>query len=259
MKLIISAAVLATIAAVGVTVMTGRSNTPSEAAEAVEYTPPVPPTRTPGPPPAIPDPPPVPARADALPPLRFTVTTTRTDAQGQERAVQRVTRTSDRVHLLMEGTRKEWLFERNPIDRRRVSGYLIDHEARQVLAYQESDLRNEQQLRGWRDALLMRFDPESLRGLQPSTHRDSAPESMFGATFTRYVAGDPTRDGVVEVWWSDALLLPLRLTIRHRGVTTTARVDRLEAPGALEVLADPRTRFPEYASLDVTDSRERRH
>jgi hypothetical protein len=252
MKHIVPAALLATVGALAVTIMATRSHTLSEAAE---YGAPVTPPRTSAPPPEIPDPPALPAGADALLPIRFTVTTTWAGAQGNRQTVQRVTRTPDRVHLLMEGTRKEWLFERNPVDRRRVSGYLVDHGARQVLAYQESDLRNEQQLRGWRDALLMRFDPESLGGLQPSTQS----ESVFGATFARHIAADQTRDGVIEVWWSDALLLPLRLTIRHRGVTTTATVDRLETPGSLEVLADPRARFPDYASLDVTDSRERRH
>jgi hypothetical protein len=101
----------------------------------------------------------------------------------------------------------------------------------------------------------MRFDPDSLGDLLPSNQSESA----FGATFLRHRAADQTRDGIIDVWWSDALLLPLRLTIRDRGVTTTATVDGLETPASLEVLADPRTRFPDYTSLDVTDSRERRH
>ena len=69
----------------------------------------------------------MPEGAETLPPIRFTVTTTWSGPQGRRTTSQRVTRTVDRMHLLMEGTDKEWLFERNPVDRRRVSGYLIDH------------------------------------------------------------------------------------------------------------------------------------
>ena len=42
---------------------------------------------------------------------------------GQLKMTQIVTRTIDRAQLLVEGGRKEWLFERNPKDGRRVSGY----------------------------------------------------------------------------------------------------------------------------------------
>jgi hypothetical protein len=255
MKQFIPVALLLTAGAIAVTAVSLRSRTDSEIAD---YRPPVLPSRTSVSPPAIPEPPSVPEGADVLSPISFTVTTTWADPQGQRRASQRVTRTTDRIHLLMEGTQKEWLLERNPLDRRRVSGYLIDHRSRQILTHQESDLRSEQQLRGWTDALMMRFDSSVLSSLR-RTNRDDA---VFGATFTRHLAQDQAREGVMEVWWSDALLLPLRLKVRQRGVIVTSVVDaieRVEHPETLAVLADPRTRFREYEILDVTDSRERRH
>jgi hypothetical protein len=101
----------------------------------------------------------------------------------------------------------------------------------------------------------MRFDPGSLSGLQPSNEN----KSVFGWTFSRQLATGGAQDGVVDVWWSDQLLLPLRLTVRERGVMTTSTIDRLAVPASLVVLDDPRVRFRGYASLDVTDSRERRH
>ena len=52
--------------------------------------------------------------------------------------------------------------------------------------HQESDLRHEQQLRGWADALMMRFDPAVLAHLRRTDQHDVA----FGAAFTRYVAED---------------------------------------------------------------------
>ena len=93
-------------AAVVATLVAARRDALSETRE---YPSPVAPPRTSAPPPAVPDPPALPAGADALLPLRFTVTTTWADAKGMRRTVQQVTRTRERVHLLMEGTRKEFM------------------------------------------------------------------------------------------------------------------------------------------------------
>ena len=125
----------------------------------------------------------------------------------------------------------------------------------QILMHQESDLRSEQQLRGWADAFMMRFDPTVLARLRRTDQHDS----VFGATFTRYVAEDMKADGVVEVWWSDQQLLPLRQQVRHRGVLITSVLSQLEMPMALTMLADPRGRLADYEVLEVADSRERRH
>ncbi len=252
MKLIAPVAAILTAGVLAGAAMTVRSQ-PAE--EIAAYRPPVLPSRTSIAPPAIPEPPSLPEGADLLPPIRFTATTTWSGPQGRRTTSQQVTRTVDRIHLLLLGTDKEWLFERNPIDRRRVSGYLIDHGARQILMHQESDLRNEQQLRGWADALMMRFDPAVLARLRRTDQQDSA----FGAAFTRYVAGDIKADGVVDVWWSDALLLPLRLQVRQRDVLVTSVLSQLETPAALTMLADPRGRLTDYEVLEVADSRERRH
>ncbi len=255
MKQLVPVVLLLVAGALAVAAMSDRRDADVDVAE---HRPPVLPSRTSPSPPAISEPPPLPEGADVLSPIRFSVTTTWVGPQGQRRAVQRVTRTTDRIHLVMDGTQKEWLLERNAVDRRRVSGYLIDHHSRQILAHQETDLRGVQQLRGWADALMMRFDPSGL----PALRRTDATEVVLGATFTRHVALDRTRDGVVDVWWSDALLLPLRLTTRERGVIATSAVgpiEKAESAEALAVLADPRARFPDYEILDLSDSRERRH
>ena len=252
MKLIVPVAALVTAGVLAGAAMTVRSQ-PAE--EIAAYRPPVLPSRTSLAPPAIPEPPSLPEGAGMLPPMQFTVTTTWSGPQGRRATTQRVTRTVDRLHLQMHGTDKEWLFERNPLDRRRVSGYLIDHGARQILMHQESDLRNEQQLRGWADALMVRFDPAALARLRRTGEHDRA----FGAGSTRYVAGDMKADGVVEVWWSDALLLPLRLHVRQRDVLVTSVLSQLETPAGLTMLTDPRLRLAGYEVLELADSHERRH
>jgi hypothetical protein len=258
MKHILPVALVICAAVIGGAAMNrGRGQADASSALA-DYRPPVLPARTSAAPAVIPEPPSVPQGAEALAPIAFTVTTSWSGSSGTRTTSQRVTRTADRVHLVIEGERQEWLFERNPVDGRRVSGYLIDHEKRQILTYQESDLRNEQQLRGWADALMMRFD----RAVLPRLRRTNEHEIMRGATFTRHVAPDENRaepsDGVLEVWWSDAFLLPLRLKVRQQGVLVSAVIDRLEPVVSLTLLADPRTRLARYETLDVADSRERR-
>ena len=66
-----------------------------------------------------------------LPPIRFTVTTTWAGPQVTAHDVT-ARHSHNRSHASRDGrdTDKEWLFERNPVDRRRVSGYLIDHQSR---------------------------------------------------------------------------------------------------------------------------------
>ena len=57
---------------------------------------------------------------------------------------------------------REWLYVRNPIDPRRVSGVMIDHETRVLVTYEESDLRNARGIRGWLDVLALGLDPDTL-------------------------------------------------------------------------------------------------
>jgi hypothetical protein len=200
--------------------------------------------------------PPLPAAASALAPMTFELVATSETPEGPRgKTTQTVLRTADRVLLVPEGGGSEWLFQRNPVDNRRVSGYLVDHARRQVLVHHDSDLRNRMRLHGWADVLTMRFDPQSLAVLHATGERETA----GGETFDRYVARDQPTQGVSDVWWSDTLLLPLRLTVRAADAATTWTIERL-APGVdVERLDDPRRRFPQYTVLDISDSLERRH
>lgn len=97
----------------------------------------------PGPPPDLPP------GADALSPQTIRLSVTATASDGRVRtAVQTVTRTVDRVHVALAGG-GEWLFERNPIDHRRVSGFAILHATRVVVAYSDTELRTMLGITGW--------------------------------------------------------------------------------------------------------------
>ena len=179
--------------------------------------------------------------------------TTKWDEAGKTRSVrQTVHRTADRSYVTVEGSHSEWLFVRNPIDPRRVSGSLIDHRAKRVLAYDESDLRNAQGVRGWLDIVTLRFDRASLSALRNTGRR----QVESGIEFAEYVAADTKIDGVVEVWWSEVYLLPLRFTTRvgSRVTSSVTNVESTQVDTAL--LSSPKQRFPQYAMLDVADARE---
>ena len=150
------------------------------------------------------------------------------------------------------GGRKEWFFLQNVVYRDRALGYLIDHDKREVQVHEESSLRSLMQIRGWMDVLTLRFDPTIV-----PTLRDTGERRQTGsATFKHYVANAPGRSGVVEVWWSEGLLLPLSLTARASGVEVTSVVKGLTWSADAKLLAEPSVRFPSYKTLDPADARD---
>jgi hypothetical protein len=204
------------------------------------------------PPPAAP--PELPARASELQPASFEWVVAWEGPDGARgRTTQSVVRTAERILVLPDGGASEWLFERNPVDTRRVSGYLVDHDKRRVLVHHDSDLRNRLGLRGWSDVLTLGFDPDTLTDLRATGEVRTA----AGVAFERYVAPGPDAAGVVEVWWSGRLLAPLLLKVRDGGVLRTSRLEGLAPDVQAAALADPRQRFPRYEVLDVADAHER--
>lgn len=205
---------------------------------------------------AVPEPPPLPAGANALAPMTFELVSASETPDGRRgRATQTVLRTADRMLLIADGGGSEWLFQRNSVDGRRVSGYLVEHAERRILVHHDSDLRNRMQLRGWADVLMMRFDPQALATLDATGERQTA----GGATFEQYVAREAASQGIAEVWWSGTMLIPLRLTVRAADVVKTWTIERFDTGVQAGQLADPRLRFPQYDVLDITDSLERSH
>ena len=203
-------------------------------------------------PPAIAPPPTVPAQAAQLPGLSYVVKTTWASKDGRRTTTETFTRRHDRVRMTIEDGREEWLFVQNTRYPDRASGYLIDHRARQILLHEETALRIVMGIRGWTDVLTMRFDPSML-----STLRDTGEQRSFGAAVaTRFVSTDATRSGVAEVWWSEELLLPLSLTVRHPDGTATSVVQGLTTGVDEALLADADQRFPDYKSEDLVDAHD---
>lgn len=201
------------------------------------------------------DAPPVPLDAETLMPLTYVVETQwERPGQAAERTKQTVTRTKDRVRLVLEGGDQEWVFERNAVHGDRVSGWLIKHAARQIVAYDDSHLLRALQIRGWADVLMMRVDPRALETLQRTGER----REHGGAEFVRYVSENPAGTGVLDVWWSQELLLPDRLAVREGETVMRSTVTRLDRSVDAASPAAPRTRFPDYDVIDVSDAADHR-
>lgn len=212
----------------------------------------VPSIRTAPEPPPIPPAPRVSLEAASLPPLTFVLETTRSGPEGIRRTTQAITRTRDRVRLALEGGRQEWLFLQNVVYRDRAAAYLIDHDRNDIRFHEESALRSLLQIKGWMDVLTLRFDPTVLAALRDTGER----RQTGGATFKRYVSREPGSDGVVEVWWGEALLLPLSLTVRDSGTEVTSIVNGLTLTADAALLVDPEVRFPRYKALDPADAND---
>lgn len=192
---------------------------------------------------AAPTPPPLPPGADRVRPLTLEVrVTTRAGAHAQTR-VQTVTRSFDRVHVATV-TGVEWLFERNPVDSRRVSASAVQHADKTIVVYSESDLRMMLGIPGWAHVLTMGVDAQ----LVPATASGRA-RTMAGLRFTR--AAVEVDGGRGRLWWNAEQLLPLEYGSAKAGSSLTVVKIALGADTAR--LAAPELRFPSYRVVELAD------
>ncbi len=206
--------------------------------------------------PLSPNLPALPAAAEHISPMVLTVTTRWEESGKSLRTLrQTVMRTRDRVRVALDGTEREWLFLQNPVDHRRVTAFLIDHKSKHILVYDESDLRNAQGVRGWLDVLTLTLDSRAVNALRDTGRR----EIVAGLEFVEHVrdtASGTGTDGIVDVWWSESHLLPLRFSVRDGRVLAISEVQIGLAPIDESVLAAASVRFPQYAVVDIADARE---
>lgn len=197
-------------------------------------------------------PPPMPAElppgADDVTPLTLEVVIRRQYTDNATTVVrQTVSRTLDRVHVEVAGGR-EWLFERNPLDPRRVSGLLVDHASRTIVLHEESDLRNMLGINGWADVLLIGFDPSALSLLKPTGQA----RTLGGIRLMRYAA-EQKDAGVSEVWWNQEQALPAAFVTIAGGRSTRVSTERLRSGVKPERLRSPSVRFPAYKLVDLAE------
>jgi hypothetical protein len=143
---------------------------------------------------------------------------------------------------------REWLFERNPLDPRRVSGQLIVHARRTIVLHEASDLRNMLGVNGWADVLMLGVDSGAVSGLKPTGRT-----RMIGSVrFVRLTSqGQEAR--ISDIWWSREHALPGGFVVRDRAGLTRVSVDRLRTGVNAELLRAPSSRFPEYEVVDLAE------
>jgi hypothetical protein len=200
--------------------------------------------------------PPVPA--PALPPaaahihaLTIDITTVREPASGPPVA-KTIARTADRLHI-RGGDAREWLFEQNPVDPRRVSGFLIDHPLRTIVLYADSDLRMLMGIRGWADVVLLGFDIDMLGRYTPT--RDW--QWIGGVRFTRYV-GATAAPHPPQVWWSEDHLLAREVVATDPAGRIRTTILRVRAGIDRSLLEPAARRYPAYRVMSVADWLEHR-
>ncbi len=173
----------------------------------------------------------LPERVAALPTLRFRVVRT---LEGE--AIEAtdgspfttedlVTRSASAVSMQPTGAGQGWLLRQNAAFPRRAIGYLMDLNERLVLEHEDTDLRVRGIVRDWIDALVLGFDLGWLdRGVDTGETR-----TVAGYEFRRVAHTPDSSDELgCEVWWSDALMLPLEVTLTKGDSRWTQRVESLE-------------------------------
>jgi hypothetical protein len=195
-------------------------------------------------------PPELPA-AHRITPVTFDLVVERTvRGRGPATTHQTVSRTLDRVRMREKEQEKEteWLFVRNPVDPRRLSGFRTDHAARTVVAYEESEIRNWLGIRGWADVLTLGVNVEILKRLSAAGES----RTVAGTQFWKYVeTGEvPPR---TEVWWGAAEALPLLVVSSDTEGAVRLTVESLRTGVDAALLELPASRWPEYRHVELSE------
>lgn len=196
-------------------------------------------------------PPELPAAARHIQPMTLeAVVRQKLPAGGSRSTRQTITRTAERIHLRAEKAR-EWLFERNPLDPKRVSAWLVDHKSRVVVVYEESELRNTMGINGWADVLTLGVDASRFAELTLTSER----RTRGGIRFSRYVS-KTGHSQPSEIWWNAEQALPQAIVSNGKGGASLV-VDKISSVVDTTVLRSPAVRFPSYVVIDLADWLER--
>ncbi len=163
-------------------------------------------------------------------------------------ARQTITRTAERIHVAREDGR-EWLFERNPVDPRRVSAMAVEHASREVVLYAESDLRMMMGIRGWADVLALGFDQERLAHYTPT----AITRTIDGVRFTQYAVPSGGQAADADIWWNGEQQLATGFAVADRAGTSRFLLEGISPGIDAERLQPPMTRFPKYKVINVAD------
>jgi hypothetical protein len=146
------------------------------------------------------------------------------------------------VHVTEDRT-TEWFFRRNPVVQNRVSGIKIDHRARTLIAYDESDLRNLLGINGWGAIVSLGFD----HGQLSKAVATGAQNRVGDVVFEEYRSANGSFSWSAEAGLATDFSTP--------GAGTGGRVSIVAAAKGVDasLLREPSLRFPAYAVRDVAE------
>ena len=122
--------------------------------------------------------PPLPPDSEQLKPMTMDVV-----VHGQPRKILRT------INRILVTTRdREWLFERNSVDPRRVSATVIEHAEKAIVIYGESDVRNLLGFYGWAEVLALSAEGNSSPALVVERRRAGVDEQLLRPCLTRFPA-----------------------------------------------------------------------
>lgn len=198
----------------------------------------------------------IPAAYRELPPVKLGLRIRLKTADGVKTMERTLVRTTDTIYMRYEHQGQEWLFQQNPIDPRRLSGKLVDHRKRSILQYYQSELHEFGIVSSWRDVFLLGVDPDLLALLEPT----GGSETLAGVQFRHFVnKTDGASQPSTEIWWSDSAALPLRIIQRKDNEEWIQEIASIEWTRDEALLAEPHSRFPQYAEMDYVDWQEEAH
>jgi hypothetical protein len=177
-------------------------------------------------------------------------------APGKPHLTKTVTRTADRVHVRLgkgHGA-PEWLFTRNPVDIRRVSAQLVNHDERAIMEYDDTALRNSGTAFGWADVVGLGLDAAQL-----ATYSNTAKErNADRLKFNLFETSKPNR-GSSQVWWSEEACLPQELITPTPAGLQSSKIVALKHAVDPEVLKPAGVRYPTYTIVEAIDWLEKVH
>lgn len=171
-------------------------------------------------------------------------------------ALRRVTRSTDRIHVVHLGGAEEWLFVQNPRDAAHFHATRTLHGERELVDYPMTELQLGKLASSWDAIACLGLEPSDFAGLVQSEETKRA----FGLEFRRLVPSDSAASGRVrELWWNEEHAIPLELVLATPQGLVAQEITALELTADPEILGEPALRFADYTAFDVSDWREELH
>lgn len=202
-----------------------------------------------GTPPPLPD---VPVAMERIRPLRVAA---RIDRRIGDRVLHSefiFTRSTNHAHVDFKNQEQEWLFLRNPVDNRRVSGVLIDHHGHAVLEYPQGDLLDAGVANGWAEVMSLGL-PLDIFTKMVATGKS---KTLNGIVFSQYLRKEPqsSNTGIPEeIWWSRDYYLPLIIVRTSMHGSWRQELTQIWFDLDWQVFKAPLKRYPHYTVSDNAD------